>query len=110
MCVVLVLFFLGVIAAFWVGLTVIGGLFALLPWLIIGLLAGAVASAVTRSQSSILGDILLGLAGSFIGGAVFALVFHHAVRGFFLEPFFAATIGAIILLIVVKALRGPSYS
>lgn len=109
MCVVLVLFVLGVIAAFWVGLTVIGGLFALIPWLIIGLLAGAVASAVTRSQNGIFGDILLGLAGSFIGGALFALVFHHAMRGFFLERFIAATVGAIILLVVVKALRGPSY-
>lgn len=108
MCVIVALFALGVVAvaAF---LAIFGTFFALIPWLIVGLLAGAIASAVTRSPHGILGDILIGLAGSFIGGAVFALLFHVAVRGFSLERIVSAIVGAIILLLVVKALRGPSY-
>lgn len=106
MCVVIVLFVLAVAFAGWMTVAGLVTLAFLIPWLIIGLLAGALASLVTRSNTGIVGDILIGIAGAFIGGALFAaLRIHPVVFGRFIE----ATVGAILLLLVFKALRGQTF-
>jgi uncharacterized membrane protein YeaQ/YmgE (transglycosylase-associated protein family) len=70
-------------------------------WLVVGLIAGWLAGKVMEEASyGIIGDLLLGLAGGLIGGAVF---------GFFVEgePFFwgsvlVAFVGACILIALVR--------
>jgi uncharacterized membrane protein YeaQ/YmgE (transglycosylase-associated protein family) len=72
--------------------------------IIIGLIAGAVARLVVpgRQHLSILGTIVLGIVGSFVGGFLGYLFFHHDASGGFLQP--AGLIGSIIaLLIYVRA-------
>jgi uncharacterized membrane protein YeaQ/YmgE (transglycosylase-associated protein family) len=75
-----------------------------LLWAVIGLLAGWLASAVVGGGYGLIGDIVIGVIGSFVGGWLFAQ-FH--VRG----PFgglpgrvFVAFIGAIVLLLVLRLL------
>ena len=104
MCLVVVLLIIGVLF--------LGGLFAtvglvlwFIPWLIVGLIVGAIASAITESRHGALGDILIGLAGSVVGGALFVIVLHRNPGTFLsLTHIIAATIGAVLLLLVGKAI------
>jgi uncharacterized membrane protein YeaQ/YmgE (transglycosylase-associated protein family) len=103
MCLVVVLLIIGLVflAGFF---ATVGLVLWFIPWLVVGLIIGAIASALTQSRHGALGDILIGLAGSVVGGALFAIVFHNRPRGLFsLEGIVAAIVGAVILLLVGKA-------
>lgn len=71
--------------------------------LIIGLLAGWIAEKATSSDHGLLTNLVVGLAGSFIGGKL-AEVLEIPVFGFW-RTLFAAAIGAIILLFIWRAIR-----
>ena len=80
----------------------------ILLWIILGALAGWIASLIvkTNDQQGILMDIVVGIVGAFIGGFVFNLFGATGVSGFNLYSILVAIIGAIILLAIVKAVRG----
>jgi uncharacterized membrane protein YeaQ/YmgE (transglycosylase-associated protein family) len=70
----------------------------LIGWLVIGLIAGWLAGQVARGRGfGCIGDILLGLIGSVIGGWVFTKlgIVHDNT---FLFSLAAATVGAVILV------------
>jgi uncharacterized membrane protein YeaQ/YmgE (transglycosylase-associated protein family) len=72
--------------------------------LIVGLIAGALARLVVpgRQDLSIVGTIVLGVVGSFVGGFLGYLIFHKDAGGGFLQPagIIGSVIGAIIVLLV----------
>jgi uncharacterized membrane protein YeaQ/YmgE (transglycosylase-associated protein family) len=74
--------------------------------LIIGLIAGAVARLLVpgRDPIGVLGTILLGVAGSFIGGFVSTLVEYHtlSVNAFHATGIIWSIVGAIILLVLLR--------
>ncbi len=72
--------------------------------LLIGALAGWIAERVTASDHGILTNILVCIAGAFIG-AKLAEIADVPVFGFW-RNLVSATIGAIILLFGWRALRG----
>lgn len=77
----------------------------ILAWLFIGLVAGAVAGRVVRGRGyGCLVDILVGVAGAFIGGALLG-GFIQGTAGFW-ESLVVALIGAIVLLAALKLLTG----
>ena len=69
-----------------------------LSMLVIGALAGWIAEKVTSSDHGIFTNILVGIAGSFVGG-ILASLLNIPVFGF-IRTLVAATIGAIVLLFV----------
>lgn len=73
-------------------------------WIILGGLAGWVASMVqgTDSQMGVFANIVVGIIGAFIGGLVFSLFGGEGVTGFNIYSFVVALVGALILLSVVK--------
>jgi uncharacterized membrane protein YeaQ/YmgE (transglycosylase-associated protein family) len=77
--------------------------------LIIGLIAGAVARLVVpgRDPIGLLGTIILGVVGSFIGGFVANLVEYHTltVNQFHLTGLVWSIVGAIILLVLLRVTR-----
>jgi uncharacterized membrane protein YeaQ/YmgE (transglycosylase-associated protein family) len=77
--------------------------------LIIGLIAGAVARLVVpgRDPIGLLGTIVLGVVGSFIGGFVANLVEYHTltVHQFHLTGLLWSIVGAIILLVLLRVTR-----
>jgi uncharacterized membrane protein YeaQ/YmgE (transglycosylase-associated protein family) len=77
------------------------GFFSLL---IIGAIAGWIAERVTSSNHGILTNIIVGIAGAFIG-AKLAEVMQVDILGFW-RTLIAATVGAILLLFVWRAVRG----
>lgn len=78
--------------------------------LVIGLIAGFLARAIVpgRQHMSIPQTILLGIIGSFVGGFLGYLIFHHDASDGFFQPsgIIGSIIGAIIVLIVYVAVKG----
>lgn len=75
----------------------------LLTMLVIGAIAGWIAERVTASDHGIFTNILVGIAGAFIGGKLAELL-SIPVFGFF-RVLIAAIIGAILILVVWRQLR-----
>ncbi len=82
---------------------------SLIGWLIIGALAGWIASMIagTNARQGWLMNIVVGILGAFIGGFLYSfLTGEEFGGGFNLATLVVATIGAIILLLIYKALAG----
>ena len=82
----------------------------LIGWIIIGALAGWIASVITRNNRKMGAglNILVGIIGGFIGGLVMNLIGGHGITGFNLWSLLVATGGAVILLLIVNAVRRNS--
>ena len=79
---------------------------SLLVVVLIGLVAGWLAGLIVQGTGlGLIGDILLGIAGAFISSWVLPKVGIHLGVGV-TNAIINATIGAILLLLVVKLLRG----
>jgi uncharacterized membrane protein YeaQ/YmgE (transglycosylase-associated protein family) len=78
----------------------------LLWWIVVGLLAGWLAGKLARGRGfGCIGDIVLGLIGSVIGGWIFTkLGIVHANA--FLFSLAAATVGAVILVSIAHLFFG----
>jgi len=80
---------------------------SLVSWLLLGLVAGWLAGKIARGRGfGCIGDILLGLIGSYIGGWIFIKL--GILGGGFIYSLAAATLGAIILVSLAHAFSsGP---
>ena len=76
------------------------GLFSML---IIGGLAGWIAGMVMASRHGILTNILIGIAGSFVGGTLAELL-QIPTYGFW-RLLIASTVGAIVILFIWRRVR-----
>jgi uncharacterized membrane protein YeaQ/YmgE (transglycosylase-associated protein family) len=80
----------------------------LLGWLIIGLIAGAVASRVVVGKGyGCAVNLIVGLAGAFIGGAIIEWLHPRAVViDGFIDELIVAFLGAALLLAVLRLVSG----
>ena len=79
-----------------------------LIWIVIGLVAGWLASAVVGGGYGVIGDIVVGVVGAFLGGFIFRALHIHAPFGGIAGTIFVAFIGAVVLLIVLRLIRSVS--
>ena len=80
----------------------------LILYLIIGGLAGMVAGKLMSGHGyGIIGDVLLGIVGGFLGGYLVSLFTHHSSGGLLFE-FVVALIGAIILVAIARLIKRES--
>lgn len=80
-------------------------------WVIVGAIAGWLASAVmgTRRGQSLLEDIIVGIIGGILGGFVLdVLDIGGDVDGINIGSIVVAFFGAVILLFLLRALRGSA--
>jgi len=77
----------------------------LLTWLIVGLIAGVLASLVVGSAGGILVDIVIGIVGAFVGGWLFHAAGWHVPFAGLAGTIFVAFIGAVILLLILHLVR-----
>jgi uncharacterized membrane protein YeaQ/YmgE (transglycosylase-associated protein family) len=76
--------------------------------LVVGLVAGWLAGQIVRGTGlGIIGDIIVGIAGAFIGGWLLPRLNIHLGVGI-AAAIINATIGAVVLLAVIKLVRGGS--
>ena len=72
---------------------------SIIAWLILGLIAGFIASKIVNKQGESLWlNIVLGVVGAEVGGWLFRLLGMSGVTGFNLYSLLVAVIGAVILL------------
>ena len=77
---------------------------SLLWTLIIGAIAGWLAGTLVKGRGfGLIVDIIVGIVGAFIGGWVFGLLGLSAWG--LLGQLCMATIGAVILLVIIKAIK-----
>lgn len=79
-----------------------------LAWLIVGAIAGWLASMVmkTNRQQGLLIDIVVGIVGAFIGGFLFNQFGTSGVTGFNIWSIFVAFTGAVVLLALIRLFSG----
>ncbi len=84
---------------------------SIIAWIVVGAIAGWLASVVmgTRRGQSLLEDIVVGIVGGLIGGFVLDLLdIGGEVSGINIASIVVAFIGAVILLVILRAVRGTA--
>jgi uncharacterized membrane protein YeaQ/YmgE (transglycosylase-associated protein family) len=89
----------------------------ILAWIILGLLAGAIAQLLVPGEDpggggiiGIIITILVGIAGAFIGGWIGTQFGWGSVSSFDVRSLALAVLGAVLLLVGLRLLRGGSRS
>jgi uncharacterized membrane protein YeaQ/YmgE (transglycosylase-associated protein family) len=77
----------------------------ILTWIIVGLVAGVLASLVVGKGYGIVGDIIVGIVGAFIGGWIFRQMGWGTPFGGLAGTIFVAFIGACVLLFILRLIR-----
>lgn len=79
----------------------------ILGWIIIGLLAGALAGFFVpgRERMGCIGTMLVGIIGGFIGGFLWVNVLGQGEASGWLGALVIATIGSILILIVLRSMK-----
>ncbi|MFF4942061.1 GlsB/YeaQ/YmgE family stress response membrane protein [Streptomyces rubiginosohelvolus] len=82
----------------------------IIAWILIGLLAGAIAKALMpgKDPGGCLITMLLGIAGGLLGGWLGKVIFGvDSIDGFFsLSTWIAAVVGSVILLALYRVIAG----
>ena len=82
-------------------------MFELISWIIFGLIVGGLARLVLIGSDPMgwFATLLLGVAGSILGGFIGSLLFGSGHGGFQPAGFFFSLLGAILLLLIVRKFR-----
>ena len=82
----------------------------IIAWILIGLLAGAIAKMLLpgKDPGGIIITMLIGVAGGLLGGWLGKVIFGvDSIDGFFdLSTWIAAIVGSLILLLLYRAIPG----
>lgn len=77
----------------------------IVTWLIVGLVAGVLASFVMGGGYGLIGDIIIGIVGAFIGGWIFRTLGASVPIGGLGGVILVAFIGAVVLLFILRLIR-----
>ena len=74
-------------------------------WIVFGLIAGSLANLIDPrpSQGGVLGSIILGVLGAFVGGFFSTVLFNIGITGFNFTSFAISILGALLLLFLGRA-------
>jgi uncharacterized membrane protein YeaQ/YmgE (transglycosylase-associated protein family) len=83
-------------------------MWGIIVFLIVGLLAGLIARALVPGKDSmgILPTLLLGIVGSFVGGAIWALFSDDRILDFQTGGLILSVVGAVIALLLYNRFAG----
>jgi uncharacterized membrane protein YeaQ/YmgE (transglycosylase-associated protein family) len=78
----------------------------ILLWIVIGGLAGWIASMIMKTNSSqgVVADVILGILGAFVGGLVMNVLGFAGFTGFNVYSLVVATVGAVVLIALRRAI------
>ena len=83
----------------------------ILGWIVLGLIAGAIAKAIMpgRDQGGIIITMLLGIVGAIIGGFIGQALFGTDINTFFdLSTWLLAILGSLVVLGIYRLVTGNS--
>ncbi len=81
----------------------------ILSWIVVGLIAGWLAGLIVKGGGfGCVGDIIVGVIGGLLGGWIASYFFHMGdpMSGINLSSILVAFAGAVILVILLRLLRG----
>ena len=78
----------------------------LLAWIVVGIIAGWLASKVMPSSFGLIGDTIVGMIGALVGGFIFDAFGESGATGINIWSIFVAFVGAVVLLFVIRAVSG----
>ncbi|HNP84984.1 MAG: GlsB/YeaQ/YmgE family stress response membrane protein [Chloroflexi bacterium SZAS-1] len=81
---------------------------SIIGWLVFGALAGWVASMIagTNERQGCLLNIIVGIAGAFIGGFLYSLLTgNEFIAQFNITSFIVSVVGAVLLLFILTGVR-----
>ena len=78
---------------------------SLLTWIIVGLIAGVLASLVAKGGFGLVGDIIIGIIGAFVGSWIFRQMHWHTPFSGLAGVIFVAFIGAVVLIFILRLVR-----
>ena len=87
-----------------------GAIMGILSWILFGGLAGLAAGFLTGRRGGIIYDIIVGIVGALLGGFLMGLFGHVGVTGWNWRCFAVAVGGAILLILILGAIRGRGRS
>lgn len=79
----------------------------LLSWILFGLIAGAIAKLLTpgRDPGGCILTMIIGAVGALLGGFIASALGFGGISGFDLRSLLIAIVGAILLLVIYRAVR-----
>ncbi len=81
----------------------------IIAWIVVGLLAGWLASLVMRGGGyGLVGDMIVGIVGALIGGFLAGVFLNmpNAVSGINITSVLVAFVGAVILIAILRLVSG----
>jgi uncharacterized membrane protein YeaQ/YmgE (transglycosylase-associated protein family) len=81
----------------------------LISWIVVGLIAGWLANMVMKgSGQGLMSNLILGIIGALFGGFLAGALFgvENAVSGFNLQSILTASVGAIVVIAIIRAISG----
>ncbi len=80
-----------------------------IAWIVIGALAGWIASMIMgkNSEMGAFANIIVGIIGAFVGGFVLNMLVGVGFTGFNFWSLVVATLGAVILLWIIRLIKRP---
>jgi uncharacterized membrane protein YeaQ/YmgE (transglycosylase-associated protein family) len=81
-------------------------------WAVIGLVAGAISKYVLpgKEAGGCITTILIGIGGALLGGLLATYMGYGGISGFDVRSLVVATLGSILLLIVLRLLKGKGLA
>lgn len=81
---------------------------SIIGWLVLGAIVGWIASKITGNDATmgVGANIVVGIIGAFIGGWIVNIFGGMGITGFNIWSFVVALVGAVLLLVIVNAIRG----
>ena len=84
---------------------------SILYWILTGLIAGVLARWIVKDErSGCVYTIAVGVIGALIGGALMQAADRPGINEFALRTVLVAALGAILLLLVLQAVRGRRHA
>jgi uncharacterized membrane protein YeaQ/YmgE (transglycosylase-associated protein family) len=79
---------------------------SLIVILIVGLIAGWLAGQIMRGSGyGIIGDIVIGIIGAFIGTWLWGVLHLPTIGNFWVSAIVISTVGALVLLFILRLIR-----
>jgi uncharacterized membrane protein YeaQ/YmgE (transglycosylase-associated protein family) len=80
----------------------------LLTWLVVGLISGVLAALVVGGYG-LIADLVVGVAGAFLGGYIFQRAGWHAPFAGIAGTISIAFVGSVVLLLLLHLLHAATY-
>jgi len=78
----------------------------LIATIVVGLIAGLLASWIMKAKTGVLIDLILGVVGGFLGGWITSLIMGvNLMSGINVTSIIVAVVGAIIVIAVYRLIR-----